>query len=179
MGKGIITIIGSSSAGEEELKSAEICGKLVAQSGFVLMTGGRGGVMEAAARGCASAEGTSIGLLPDMDTGRSNPFNTIELPSGIGFARNLPNVLAGHGIIVIGGSVGTLTELGYALQFRKPIFLVSFLSGVSHVPAEFLAEIAPWGDLKRCESFSNLTGELDSWLHLVHEKIQSDQTAKS
>ena len=50
-----------------------------------------------------------------------NKYVDIIIPTGMGYARNVPIVLSAHAVIVIDGSYGTLSEIGYTLTFDKPI----------------------------------------------------------
>ena len=78
--------------------------------------------MEAAAKGVQHEGGLSVGILPGDSIDDSNQFNTIVIPTGIGFARNSMNVLAGDFIIAIGGGAGTLSEIAYAWVYNRPVF---------------------------------------------------------
>ena len=62
-----IAVVGASSASDAELAAAETVGRTLGEAGATVITGGRGGVMEAASRGAASAGATTIGLLPGSD----------------------------------------------------------------------------------------------------------------
>lgn len=116
------TVIGDSVATQEAAEMAFQVGVLLARLGFVVITGGRGGVMAAAAQGAVSEGGLTIGLLPREDQGESNESNTVTIPTGIGWARNSMNVLAGDIVVAVGGGAGTLTEICYAWVYNKPIF---------------------------------------------------------
>lgn len=83
-----IAVIGPRAATEAQLAAAEACGAELGALGAPLLTGGRGGVMEAAARGAKRAGGLTIGLLPDADWRCANAFIDIPLATGIGVARN-------------------------------------------------------------------------------------------
>ena len=146
------------------LEAASTVGRILGQYGVGLISGGRGGVMGAAARAHADAGGFSIGILPGVDDDDANRFNTVNLPSGIGFARNLPNVLAGHAVVVVGGGPGTLTELGYALQFQRPLFLCAWTGGVCALTTAAIQAIEPTGRLTVCTTLDQLTPDLDEWL---------------
>lgn len=141
--KGWITVIGSSRAASIELEIAGRIGREIAIQGWGLISGGRGGVMEAVARAHSEERGLSIGILPGDDYSQANPHNSINLPSGIGYARNLPNILAGRGVVVVGGGPGTLTELGYALQYLRPLFIPTFLPGVASIAEQIIGTIKP------------------------------------
>jgi uncharacterized protein (TIGR00725 family) len=70
------------------MESARLVGRLVAERGGVIVSGGLGGVMEAASRGAKEAGGLTLGFLPSMDKSTGNAFLDIVLPTGLGRARN-------------------------------------------------------------------------------------------
>lgn len=122
----MIAVIGGSSCSQEESDLAEEVGHLLAENGAIVVCGGRGGIMEAVCRGAFTAGGTTVGILPGYDVDGGNPYLTIAIPTGLGDARNMIIVLSSQAVIAISGSYGTLSEVGYALTFRKPI--ISLLS---------------------------------------------------
>jgi uncharacterized protein (TIGR00725 family) len=106
--------------GEPYEKSREV-GRLVAGRGGVVVCGGLSGVMEAAARGVAEEGGVAIGVLPDEDRARANPYLSYSIPAGTGQARNLAVVCSGEVVIAVGGEYGTLSEIGLALKVGRPV----------------------------------------------------------
>lgn len=125
-----VVIIGSSDA-SDHLDTAMHIGQFVADNGWVLVSGGRTGIMEAASRGASEAGGTVVGITPSHQFDEANHYCTIVIPSGIGFARNSMNVLSGDVIVSLGGKSGTLSELAYAWQYGKPVICCSFTGGWS------------------------------------------------
>lgn len=123
-------VIGSS---EEDLYRNEAfeIGRYIAKNGWVLISGGRGGIMEAASMGASQEKGIVIGIIPDSDPNSANKYCNVVVPTGIGYARNMINVLSGDVIIAIGGKSGTLSELAYAWLFKRPIILCAFAGGWS------------------------------------------------
>ena len=115
------TVIGDSDAPPELCKLAEQVGAMLARFGITVITGGRGGVMEAASRGASKAGGTTVGILPSSDMDDANPWCGVVIPTGLGHARNVVNVLAGDFVIALGGSAGTLSEVCFAWIHAKPI----------------------------------------------------------
>ena len=109
-----IAVIGAGSASAEERYLARAVGQLLAESGAVVVCGGRSGVMEAVAEGAAEAQGISVGLLPDDDDTQANRWLTVALPTGLGEARNALVVRAAEAAIAIGGGWGTLSEISLA-----------------------------------------------------------------
>ena len=96
-------------------------GREIARRGAVLLCGGLGGVMAAAAQGAHEAGGVSIGILPGPDRTAANPHLTYALPTNLGHARN---ILIAHGadaLIAVDGSHGTISEAAVALKLGKPV----------------------------------------------------------
>jgi uncharacterized protein (TIGR00725 family) len=111
----LISVIGGSQCSPSEAEAAET-GRRLAQSGFGVICGGRGGVTEAACRGAWQAGGLTVGLLPGESAGQGNDFLTVELATGLGEARNVLVVRGGEAVIAIGGGLGTLAEIAHALR---------------------------------------------------------------
>jgi uncharacterized protein (TIGR00725 family) len=134
----IIGVIGGEQASVRALAQAEAVGAELARRGCTLICGGRGGVMEAACRGARSAGGLTIGVLPGTDRAEMNPYVDLPIVSGVGRARNLIIVLSADAVIAIDGGYGTLSEIGYALQYAKPLVGLSTWSltqaGVEGIP---------------------------------------------
>jgi uncharacterized protein (TIGR00725 family) len=130
MRKKQVVVIGSSDDADN-IDDAYLIGKFIAEQGWVLVSGGRGGVMEAASRGAAEHSGIVIGILPDEDLDASNRYCSVVIPTGIGYARNAVNVLSGDAVVAIGGKAGTLTELTYAWMYGKPVVCCTFAEGWS------------------------------------------------
>lgn len=119
--KHFIGIIGAGRADETLMKIAETCGALIAKRGAVLLCGGLGGVMEAAAKGASSAGGITIGILPGDSRESANPYIDIPIITGFGEGRNIIIVRSADGFIAIGGEYGTLSEIAFALKAGKPV----------------------------------------------------------
>ena len=116
-----VAVIGPRAASERERQAALAVGAGLAGLGIVLLCGGKGGVMEAACEGAATAGGLSVGLLPDTEWQAANRFVTIPLATGIGEARNAIIARAALALVAIGGGYGTLSEIALALQFGRPV----------------------------------------------------------
>jgi len=115
------SVIGGSRAGAEECRLALEVGRELGRRGVVVVTGGLGGVMEAASRGAKEAGGLTVGILPTGSAEDANPWVDIAVPTGLGYARNALVASAGEAVIAVGGSVGTLTEICFALQRSTPV----------------------------------------------------------
>src|ERR1700747_1720875 len=103
-----VSVVGSGSEHEER---AEAVGRLLAERGAVVVTGGLGEVMAAATRGAKSAGGTTIGILPGETRDGANQWLDHVVVTGIGHGRNLAVVASGGAVIAVGGGYGTLAEL--------------------------------------------------------------------
>jgi uncharacterized protein (TIGR00725 family) len=117
----LISIFGGRDVSAELLYEAELFGKLAAEAGWIILNGGRMGVMEAVSKGILAAQGLSIALLPGENLESANPYNQIALPTGIGFARNEILACAGNAAVAFGGHYGTLSEIAYALSMGKTV----------------------------------------------------------
>jgi len=116
-----VAVCGSGEANQQEEAWAQEVGRLIAEAGAVLVCGGLGGVMDAAARGCEAAGGVSIGTLPGEGRDSASPHLTVSIPTGLGEARNALVVRAADAVIAIGGEFGTLSEIALALKLGKPV----------------------------------------------------------
>ncbi|MCU0727978.1 MAG: TIGR00725 family protein [Planctomycetes bacterium] len=117
----IVSVIGGGACAPGEYERAREVGRRLAQAGFVVLTGGLGGVMEAASRGAAEAGGLAVGILPGLDHGDANPWVEIALPTGLSDARNIIVATAGRAVVAVGGGLGTLSEIAFALKRGLPV----------------------------------------------------------
>ena len=119
--RSLIGIIGAGQCDSRIYELARETGGLVAKNGYGVVCGGLGGVMEAAARGCKENGGLTVGIIPQEKADAANPFIDIVIPSGLGIMRNLLVVRSAEGLIAIDGKYGTLSEIAFALQLKKPV----------------------------------------------------------
>ena len=142
----VIAVFGASQIqpGDNDYESAVEAGRLLAEAGFTVATGGYAGVMEAAAAGAAKAGGDTIGFTaPPVFPGRSgaNSHVKIEIPSD-SLSLRIHNIIeASAGFLVMPGSIGTLTELMVAWNSA---FVTQF-SGEPTKPVAAVGE--PWTTL--------------------------------
>jgi uncharacterized protein (TIGR00725 family) len=113
-----VSVIGSGAGWEE---AAEEVGRLLAERGCTVVTGGLGEVMAAAHRGAKAAGGATIAILPGERHEAANDWADHVVVTGIGHARNLAVVASGHAVIAIGGAWGTLAELSFARILGRPV----------------------------------------------------------
>ena len=126
-----VVVIGGSKVSRQTEKTAYNIGKEIALRNLVLISGGRSGVMKAASQGAKEHNGLVVGILPGTRFDEANNYCDIVIPTGIGYARNLTNILSADLVISVEGSCGTLTELAYAWQYDKKIVACSFTGGWS------------------------------------------------
>jgi len=122
----IIGVMGGAQCDPATYEHARAVGRLIAERGAVLLCGGLGGVMEAAARGASEAGGLTVGILPGGSERESppNPYIQIAIFTGLSEARNVINVRSADAIIAIAGGYGTLSEIALALKVGKPVVLL-------------------------------------------------------
>src|SRR5215469_6009513 len=116
-----VAVCGASDPDPEQRELAREVGRRLAEAGAVVLCGGLGGVMEAAAEGASSAGGTVLGILPGADRTAGNPHLTYAIATGLGEARNAVLTSAADAVIAVGGSWGTLSEIGLARRRRRPV----------------------------------------------------------
>lgn len=117
----IIGVVGAGECRRQWCEWAEEVGKGIARLGAVLVCGGLGGVMEAAARGARNEGGITVGILPGSRKNSANPFIEIPIATNMGHARNAIIAQSADGLIAVGGGFGTLSEIALALKMGKPV----------------------------------------------------------
>jgi len=141
-----IAVVGAGEASPADLAFAEEVGAGLADLGAVVVTGGLGGVMEAACRGARSRRGHTLGILPGDDRDDANGWVEIAVATGMGELRNGLVVRASDALVAIGGGHGTLSEVALALKLGRPVVGLGTwaVHGVEDVstPAEAIDRIA-------------------------------------
>lgn len=110
--------------GDEDQAACELAfevGRLIGARGAVLICGGLGGVMNAAAKGAKETDGVTIGILPGKDREGASRYLDYALPTGLGHARNSVIAHAADGLVAVGGGFGTLSEIALALKLGKHV----------------------------------------------------------
>ncbi len=124
------TIIGIMGPGDQatakDCENAYELGKLIAQQGWILLTGGRkAGVMEAALQGAKASQGLTVGVLPTADKQGMSEAVDIAIVTDLGNARNNINVLSSNLVVACGMGLGTASEVALALKNGKQVILVT------------------------------------------------------
>ncbi len=147
-----IAVIGGSDISPETARLAREVGREVAARGAVLLCGGLGGVMAAAAQGAQEAGGVSLGILPDGDRGRANPYLTYTIATNLGHARNVLIAHSADALIAVDGSHGTISEAAIALKLGKPAIALKVtwdLPGLKRAATPAEAVTMAWEAVKR------------------------------
>lgn len=127
--RAVVAVIGRGDISEDDPIYGEAfeAGRELVNFGFRVMTGGLGGVMEAALKGARTSEkyreGDTIGIIPGNDPLEANEYADIVIPTGLGIARNMI-VTNSDAVIAFGGGSGTLSEMAFAWQKKKTIVAV-------------------------------------------------------
>jgi len=132
-----VAVCGPAAAGPVLVDHARRAGRLLADRGWVVLTGGHGGVMAGVAEGVADAGGTAIALLPGTDRAEASPGHAFTLPTGLGEMRNALLVRCADAVLAIGASWGTLSEVALAARTGVPLAVVD-----GEVPAFAGPEVA-------------------------------------
>jgi uncharacterized protein (TIGR00725 family) len=136
MARTVIGVMGGSVADETTTAHARDLGRQIARNGWVLLSGGRPtGVMQASVSGAAEAGGLTVGVLFDDDPANAAAGLDIVIPTGMGAARNVVNILASHVVVACRGNGGTLSEIALALRFGRPVVLLDFDPGDAFLAA--------------------------------------------
>jgi uncharacterized protein (TIGR00725 family) len=125
-----VSVIGS---GAEWEAAAEEVGRLLAERGCTVVTGGLGEVMAAAHRGAKSAGGATIAILPGERHDGANPWADHVVVTGIGHGRNLAVAASGEAVIAVGGAWGTLAEIAFARVLGRPVVALAGAPAVEGV----------------------------------------------
>ncbi|HEU5305416.1 MAG TPA: hypothetical protein VFU40_12280 [Gemmatimonadales bacterium] len=122
----VVGVMGAGEPGEASLAAARKLGRLLAERGWIVLTGGRpAGVMAAACAGAKEIPGAlTLGILPGL-AGAGAEVD-IAVFTGMGDARNAINVLTSDVVIACGvEGPGTTSEIALALKAGKPVILLN------------------------------------------------------
>ena len=117
--------MGAGSATNKDLELAYELGRSIAKNNWILLTGGRTGVMDAASRGAKASGGLVVGVLPGNNTAGMSEAVDLAIVTDMGNARNNINVLSSTVIIACGMGLGTASEVALALKNQKPTILLN------------------------------------------------------
>lgn len=135
-----IGVIGGASPDNKYRQIANEVGKRIGEKGAILVCGGLGGVMEAAARGAKKAGGITIGILPGNSPADANPYIDIPIATGLGYTRNSLVAMNADILIAVDGQFGTLTEIAYGNIYGKKVIGIGTWDIQGVMTAETAAE---------------------------------------
>jgi uncharacterized protein (TIGR00725 family) len=119
-----IGVIGAGQVNAKEQQIAEQIGAEIARRGHILVCGGLGGVMEAAAKGTKNHGGLTVGILPGESKKDANQYIDVKIVSAMSHARNAIIARSADALIAVGGGAGTLSEIALGLKMGRPVVLV-------------------------------------------------------
>ncbi len=117
----VIAVIGAGTPDSETDAAAREVGRLLAEAGCVLISGGLDGVMAAASQGAHEAGGLVIGVVPGSSPEEANAYVRVAIATGIGDARNVILANSAEAFVAVGGAYGTLSEIAFALKRGKRV----------------------------------------------------------
>lgn len=165
MRRKVVAVVGSAECapGTPEWEQAYGLGKQLAERGYRVLTGGLGGVMEAALAGAKASEhyreGGTVALLPTFCPETANPCADIVIATGADLYMNAM-VANADAVAAIGGGAGTLSEIAMALERGRPVFAYQDLPGSGHLAAELEGEGAHPGRFYPVKSAAEVTRAL-------------------
>jgi len=116
-----VSVIGGSEVTDAERAVAEELGRRLGERDHTVVCGGLGGVMRAVCAGAEVVGGETVGILPGTDPTAANEHVGTAVATGLGHARNALVPLNGHAVVAVDGGPGTLSELGYAAIYDRPV----------------------------------------------------------
>lgn len=124
-----VSVFGSARVTEEDpvYELGRLMGRLLAQSGFTVITGGGPGCMEAANRGAKEAGGKSVGLCIELPQEQAaNPYTSIKVQFRYFFVRKVMFVKYAVAYVILPGGFGTMDELFEALTLIQTMRIKPF-----------------------------------------------------
>lgn len=136
----VIAVVGSGRDIPAAVSVARDLGRLIAESGWILISGGRNaGVMKAANEAARAAGGLTIGILPDFRAQISDGVD-VAIITDMGQARNNIIVLSADVVVACGvDGAGTASEISLAVKQDKPVILI----GANDEAGQFFSHIGP------------------------------------
>lgn len=132
---------GSDNCTEKAYQLSYKVGEEVAQRGAVLITGGLGGVMEAASKGAKYHGGLVVGIIPQDEKGYANQYCDVIIATGMGYIRDFITAYSADAVVVVGGGVGTAIEARVAYLKAKTIVAIKGSGGTAdRIAGKYLDE---------------------------------------
>ncbi|MFQ5720299.1 MAG: LOG family protein, partial [Acidobacteriota bacterium] len=177
-GRPAIAVFGSGepTPGDPAYAAAREAGERLAKAGVAVVTGGYGGVMEAASRGAREAGGLAIGVTVEAfgDRARPNRWLTSEIPTPDLFVRTRTLIAATAGALVMSGKAGTLAEVSFLWALHRARLVgdhLVVLVGEAWQPA-FRALCDAGIVAGRPMEYTRLVGDVQAGVALLLEKME-------
>ena len=152
-----IGVVGGFKCSKKIYKIAEELGRKIAEKDWVVICGGGSGVMEAVCKGARQKGGLTVGILPSIQGKEANPYLSVKIPTGLGYARNFLIVRAADILVAVDGKQGTLSEISFALcEGKKVLGLETWdIPGIIKVnnPSQAVEKISSWQKTFKKQSF--------------------------
>ncbi|MHC4547972.1 MAG: SLOG cluster 4 domain-containing protein [Planctomycetota bacterium] len=144
----IAVVGGADDLSPEVAQLSEALGAALVEAGFGVVCGGRGGVMEAVARGAVTQRGKArhppvVGILPGYDLDAGNAYLDLVLPTGLRHARNALVAAAGEVVVCVGGATGALSEVALARKIGRPVLAFPATGGSAALISGALPSVTP------------------------------------
>jgi uncharacterized protein (TIGR00730 family) len=153
----VITVFGSSrpSDGDSHYALARELGAQLASRGFIVCSGGYGGVMEAVSRGAKDAGGRAIGITAEFFEARANKWIDEVISVKTWQERLFALIERGAGYVACPGGTGTLVELAVVWEMlNKRVLPPKPFAIIGHFWQPIIERVrevetghnAPWGE---------------------------------
>src|SRR3990167_8642007 len=175
-----VTFFGSARFDDQNpyYRTAQKMARLLARSGYTVITGGGPGIMEAANKGAVEGQGESVGLniqLPFEQ--RVNSFVKKSIAFNYFFTRKVMLAFSASPFVFFPGGYGTLDEMFELLTLRQthkinpriPIILVG---------KDFWTPLADWLKSHACISHCTINHDELKLFNLVDEPEEADEIIK-
>jgi uncharacterized protein (TIGR00725 family) len=120
-----LAVVGPGKASPDVYAIAVAIGRAATLRGWIVLTGGLGGVMEGAAKGAKETGGLTLGILPGGRREDANPYIDIAVATHTHEARNVIIAQTADALIAIDGEYGTLSEVALGLKLGKPVVAIN------------------------------------------------------
>lgn len=144
----VVGIIGGAKVPKNIYEIAYKMGSLVGEKNYALITGGLGGVMEAASKGAKEKGGLVIGILPGNSRFTANKWVDVPIVTGMSNARNAIIAQSADILVAIDGSVGTQSEIAFGKIYKKKIIGIN-----CNIPLPFEKVDSPEEAIKKVTDF--------------------------
>ena len=116
-----ISVFGGRKITQDIYNETVLLGDMLSKEVYTIFCGGGRGVMEAISKGVKKGNCQVVGILLGRNLEEANEFISIPILTDIGIARNAILAYYCDVVLAISGNYGTLSEIAYAFQLKKPV----------------------------------------------------------